>query len=146
MNEHAPTNRATPGSWVALLWNQSAGQGRVHPDDTSHFPTAGGGTFLCLGRDAAYITVDTPSGPARVKPFSEVVLPRPPAFLIGSKATVRDDRGHSPRTAKVTGLGWHFKDSQYTYHLDGTTKSYREDDLEAFAEASDLGTKPLRLR
>lgn len=133
MNAQAATHQASPGSWVSLLWNQSAGQGRVHPEDARHLPAAGGGTFLCLGRDATYVTVDTPSGPARVEPFSVVVLPRPPALLVGSKAAVRRERGLLPHTATVASLGWHFKDARYTYHLNGTTKRYNEDDLEAAA-------------
>lgn len=133
MNAQASIQRATPGGWFSLLWNQPAGQGRVHPDDASRLPAAGGGTFLCLRRDAAYITVETPSGPARVEPFSEVALPRPPAFLVGSTVSVRTERGHSPRTAKVVSLGWHFKNAKYTYRLDGTTTRYYEDDLKAAA-------------
>lgn len=130
MNVQAATQRVTPGGWVSPHWNQAAKQGRVHPDDAKRLPAAGGGTFLCLGRDATYITVDTPLGPARVEPFSEVALPRPPAFLVGSTASVRTERGHSPRTARVVSLGWHFEDAKYTYHLDGTSKRYYEDDLE----------------
>jgi hypothetical protein len=54
-------------------------------------------------------------------------------LLIGSKAAVRRERGLLPRTATVASLGWHFKDARYTYHLNGTTKRYNEDDLEAAA-------------
>lgn len=117
------------GQWVSLLWNGSAGQGHVHPDDSSRLPEAGGVVCLCVARDGEYLLVDAPSGLARVAPFTAVLLPRHPKFLRGSIVQTKGGLGHSPRTSSVAGLGWHFKAEEYVYHLSGTTKRYYERDL-----------------
>lgn len=127
-NTDLPTNGFV-GSWMVLTWNEQAQQGRVHPDDKCKLPAGGGVTLECIGRDGDYVVVAVPAGVARVVPFGASALPRPPAFVVGALVQTKTEHGHTPRTAKVKSLGWHFKSKAHVYTLQGTTKQYPEDDL-----------------
>ena len=120
------------GRWVLCRWNFDAGQGHPHPQDRSLIPKEWRSSCVaqCVAIEDEYLALSHQERVVRIAPFSAFPLPAPPRFRPGQRVRVRPNVDHSPFTAAVKSLGWHFKNGHYVYWLERKSTRYSESELE----------------